>query len=129
MPFITLVVVLRQLLPVSVSVQHFQRGVARESAKTICKNSPAIEREAVLGPARRRDNAADAARLKNASNLKDRFPKELRMFEGLTRDEHVNTLRLQFAPMIGLAQDQVDILPRGEVDANITRRLWPMEKS
>src|SRR5262245_41136609 len=45
------------------------------------------------------------------------------MFKGLTRDEYVNTLRLQFAPMICFAQDEVDILPRGQVDAKITPRF------
>src|SRR5439155_20195099 len=46
-----------------------------------------------------------------------------RMLKGLTGHEHVNAVRLQFAPVVGLAQDQVDTLAWGKVDAEIMPRF------
>ena len=80
MPLIALGIILRQLFPVGMRVQHFQPSVAREGAESVRKNAPAIERKTVLGPGRRGDDAAKATgfRMRLISRW---FPKEFRMFK------------------------------------------------
>ena len=121
-PLVALRIVLRKFFPLGARVKHFEAGVARDGAKSIGKNPPAIERETVLGARRRRDDAAESARFQNARDLEDGFPKKFGVFEGLTRDQHVHTFRFELAPVIRIAQDEVHIFAGLEIGADVTPR-------
>src|SRR6266850_1973484 len=94
-------------------------AVTRERAKTVGKDSPAIQRKAMLVSRCGGNDAAQTVWLQDACDLEDRFPKKFRVLKGLPGDEDVDAFCFQLTPMIGVTQNQIDILARREIDPDV----------
>ena len=101
----------------------FETGVARGRAQAIGVNAPAIDGVLALRSCGRRDDAAEAARFERVFHLAHRQPEELRVLKSLAGYDDVGAPVFDFPPAVGLAQDDVDILARGHVDAEIAPRF------
>ena len=88
--------------------------IARNGGKAIGENAPAIARVAMFRSTRGRDDAAQPARFQDARDLAHRLPEKFRVLKRLTRDQHIGALALQFAPVIGVLQNDIDVRARGE---------------
>src|SRR6478752_244241 len=82
-PFVTFVVVLREVFPLGFGDENFEAGITSNGAQSVGIHSPAIDRETVLGPARGDDDAAEAVRFQRPRNLPRCFPEKFGVFEGL----------------------------------------------
>lgn len=120
MPFVALRVILREILPLRQWFKHFETGVAGQSTKTIREKSPAINREPMLGSTRGRDDATEALRLKNQGDFAHRLPKEFNVLESLAGNDHIDTGRVELLPVVGIAQNQIDIFSRRQIDTGVS---------
>src|SRR4051812_30239039 len=78
-PFVALVIVLRQVVPLRLGFENLKTGVTRQGAQTVGIHPPAIDRKTMLGPARWNDDAANAIWLERACDLPRCFPEEFRV--------------------------------------------------
>ena len=129
MPFIALRIELREIVPLRLRFERFEAGVACEGAGTVRKKSPAIGGKTMFRSTGGRDDATKPVRLKNPGDFAHCFPKKLDVLEGLAGNDDVDTGRVEFGPMIRVAQDKIDILPRREVDALVSPGRFGKERA
>ena len=51
------------------------------------------------------------------------------MLEGLAGDNDIGAFRRQFPPIVWIAQDNIDVIPGGEIDPDITPRRQREERA
>src|SRR4051812_23742354 len=104
----------------------------------------------MLGPARRNDDAAKAVSLQSPRNLPRGIPKKFGVFESLAGDDHVRAVRRDLQknfglskgragtdparvagrnppPIVRIAQHDVHVRSRREIEADIFPRRQPEE--
>ena len=79
--------------------------------------------------ARWNDDAAEAARRQCARDLAHRLPEKFRVLEGLAGHDNVGAFGFDLAPVIRIAQDDIDVWSRGQVHADIFPRRQHKERA
>ena len=69
--------------------------------------------------ARGHDDAAETVRLERARYLPRGFPKKFGVLEGLAGDDNIRAFRRDFPPVVGIAQDEIDVRAGSKIDADI----------
>ena len=112
-------IIFRQLFPVSVRVQHFQPGVAGERAEAVGQDAPAIERKAMLScplAGAMMQHKPPGFRTRAISRI---VSQKNSVCSKVCPETRTSTLSdLQLAPMVRIAQNQIDILARRKIDAD-----------
>ena len=129
MPFIALQIILREIFPLRARFQNLETGIACKSAETVRQETPAIDWKAVLRSAGWSDNAAETAGLKNAGDFAHRLPKKFCVFKRLAASDDVSTSGRDFAPMVRIAQDEIDVFARRKIKAKIAPRRSREERA
>lgn len=120
MPFVALVIVLREVVPLRLRLDHFESRVAREGAQAVGVHAPAVNRKAMFRSARWNKDAADRVDPQSARDLAHRFPKKFGVLEGLPGHDDVRAIRREFLPIVRIGQHDIDIVPEREIDADVT---------
>src|SRR5205823_13351732 len=73
----------------------------------------------MLRSARRNNDADKPVLLQRARDLAHRFPEEFGVLEGLAGDNDIGAFGSDLPPVVRIAQDDIDIVPRSEIDADV----------
>src|SRR5207244_8855291 len=107
--FVSLRIVLLQVLTVRARFEHLEPSVTCHGAQAVRIKTPAIDRKAMFRSARGRNNAAEAGGLQHARDLTHRLPKEFNVLESLAGNDYVDAGCGDFAPVVRILQDEIDI--------------------
>src|SRR5438067_10921381 len=72
----------------------------------------------MLRSARWHDDATQAVWLQRSRDLTHRLPEKFCVLEGLSSDDDIRAFGSDFLPAVWSAQDDIDIVPRSEIDAD-----------
>ena len=75
------------------------------------------------------DDATETAGIERARDLPRGFPKKFGVLEGLAGDDNVRAFRRDFLPVVGIAQDEIDVRSGGKIDAYIFPRRQSKERA
>src|SRR5438067_4183523 len=73
----------------------------------------------MLRSARWHDDATQAVWLQRSRDLTHRLPEKFCVLEGLASDDDIRAFGSDFLPVVWIAQDDIDIVPRSEIDADV----------
>ena len=108
-----------QVVPLRHRLECFQLRELRQRDHAVRIETPAIKGVAVLGPARRRKDAADAPRLEHTCDLQHRDPEIRDVLERLSGNDDVSRSAGHLAPHVRCAQNDVNVGTGGHVEADV----------
>src|SRR5213595_624750 len=73
----------------------------------------------MLRSARWHDDATQAVWPQRSCDLTHRLPEKFCVLEGLASDDDIRAFGSDFLPVVRIAHDDIDIVPRGEIDPDI----------